>query len=322
MIRQERGYRKRRERLLTFGSGDNVQEWVGRYYDRIYYVMRKTSGRDKLCALIQGLAKFVGGGLEEDSEKFLIASAIEHSMSDGRKIFKFMKWTESAQKARWALMRMIWSWWANGPRFMSVVHGLDSVAYGASFFYYVLDNVLWATKVGLLRSKIIPENQKRMWQGWRLNGKVVTRLGGITGIKRNRNFCSFYRSIIALLSEAIYLAGMVHVTSRHGLRSPVKSRDPRRRRRRLDGLGENSKGNDEDVHIRSDRVDWLAHFMAIVRLLCNLRILLNRLKLWRCTDRAEGAYAIAAAAMGIWKYATLRKPIKALDAAELSTLSL
>ena len=77
-------------------------------------------------------------------------------MSDGRKIFKFLKWIESAQKSRWAMERMSMSFWNDGPGFMTIIHGLDTVAYSTSFFYYVLDNVLWCTKVGMLRSKIIP----------------------------------------------------------------------------------------------------------------------------------------------------------------------
>ena len=229
-------------------------------------------------------------------------------MSDGRKIFKFLKWIESSQKSRWAMERMSRSFWDHGPGFMTIIHGLDTVAYGTSFFYYILDNVLWCTKVGMLRSKIIPENQKKYWQGWRLNGKVVQSMGGITGIKRNRNYCSFYRSIIALSSEFVYLLGMYLIEREEKKKKKGKLRKwVSKRKKKTTAL---------------QRVDYTAHFMAIIRILCNLRILLNRLKMWRCTDRFEGIYAMIAASMGIWKYATNRKPIKALDKNDLTIVCL
>ena len=230
-------------------------------------------------------------------------------MRDGRKIFKFLKWIESAQKSRWAMERMSMSFWNDGPGFMTIIHGLDTVAYSTSFFYYVLDNILWCTKVGMLRSKIIPDNQKKYWQGWRLNGKVVQSMGGITGIKRNRNYCSFYRSIIALASEIVYLTGMYMIEREEKQRARSKTRKWVSKRR-------------TKTTTKLDRLDYTAHFMAIVRILCNLRILLNRLKMWKCSDRYEGIYAMVAASMGVWKYATNRKPIKALDKNDLAAVRL
>ena len=137
-------------------------------------------------------------------------------------------------------------------------------------------------------------------------------MGGITGIKRNRNYCSFYRSIIALMSEIIYLGGMY-----------IIERDERKKRDQKPPLRKwVSKRKVDTTKKDRQRLDYTAHFMAIVRILCNLRILLNRLKMWKCSDRYEGIYAMIAASMGIWKYATNRKPIKALDKNELSTVTL
>ena len=39
-------------------------------------VMRKTSGRDKLCAFIQGMAKYYGATVEIDTERHLISQAM------------------------------------------------------------------------------------------------------------------------------------------------------------------------------------------------------------------------------------------------------
>ncbi len=38
--------------------------------------MRKTSGRDKLCAFIQGMAKYYGATVETDTERHLISQAM------------------------------------------------------------------------------------------------------------------------------------------------------------------------------------------------------------------------------------------------------
>ena len=301
-------------------------------YDVVYYIMRKTSGRDKLCALIQAIAKLNASGLEGDTQAFLIWRAVEGSMRDGRKIFKFLKWIESAQKMRWCCERTFSSFFKGGPAFLTLTHALDILAYFLATNYYLLDNLLWCTQVGLLRSKVIPANQRLLWVGFRNNGKVVSVLGGLSGIKLKRNYCSFYRSIVALLSEIIYLRGMSTIELKESgvisdeeeVRGSIVGGRNRRRKTRHGRFGFLSNRHAARLISlwQSARVDLVAHVMAILRIVCNLRVLLTRLKMWECSERVESLYAVVAAAVGIWKYATRRKPIKALDRFNLGAVVL
>ena len=62
-------------------------------------------------------------------------------MSNGRKIFRFLKFLDEIKNIKKALN-------SNKPKWLKVMMGLSEIS---SFFYYVLDNILWGINIGVLR---------------------------------------------------------------------------------------------------------------------------------------------------------------------------
>ncbi len=70
---------------------------------------------------------------------------IKESMSQGRKIFRFLKSLDELKTIQNFLKT------TNKPLFLKVLITLRHVS---SFFYYILDNTLWGVKTGVLKYKI------------------------------------------------------------------------------------------------------------------------------------------------------------------------
>jgi len=129
-------------------------------------IMSSSKGRDKICALIQYTADLYYVCLEntnipEIEEKFRneeilsarVASKIEQSMSNGRKIFRFLKFLGEVKHVKKALN-------SNKPTWLKVMMSLSRTC---SFFYYILDNILWAINIGIL-SEFFEKTFAKRWK--------------------------------------------------------------------------------------------------------------------------------------------------------------
>ena len=70
-----------------------------------------------------------------------VATRIEQSMSNGRKIFRFLKFLDEIKSIKKALS-------SKKPIWLKVMMTLSNIS---SFFYYLLDNILWGINIGVLR---------------------------------------------------------------------------------------------------------------------------------------------------------------------------
>ena len=62
-------------------------------------------------------------------------------MSNGRKIFRFLKFLDEIKSIRKALN-------SNKPKWLKAMMSLSKIS---SFFFYILDNILWGINIGVLR---------------------------------------------------------------------------------------------------------------------------------------------------------------------------
>ena len=252
----------RRQSILVATAANTWLSWFTR-------VLKLSSGRDKVTACFQYGAKFYAVVWCDGDESRAVWRGVGDDLSEGRKIFRILKWVPEAKKMKNAMMACGKNWglyrqdildslarpfsqlreagstYGRSARdgghgggsssssssssaaceaerekgrqehfFASVVSGLEATAHFMAFNYLVLDNFVWATGLGIFRSKEVPKNLQGIWQGARRNEGLVLALGGMSGVKRKRNFFSFFRNMVAILSHALFLSrAVVHGNS-------------------------------------------------------------------------------------------------------------
>lgn len=77
-----------------------------------------------------------------------VASKVKDSMSNARKIFRFLNFLGEIRKMR--------STWKNNKQ--KLFKAFDLIMHSCSFFYYIFDNILWAINIGKL--KYMEKNKK------------------------------------------------------------------------------------------------------------------------------------------------------------------
>ena len=74
---------------------------IGSALDFSQHVLSSSKGRDKLCSFIQSYAKYTSvTRFDVGSSNWAVWRGIEESMSDGRKIFRFLKYLPEAAKSK------------------------------------------------------------------------------------------------------------------------------------------------------------------------------------------------------------------------------
>ena len=123
--------------------------------------MSQSKGRNKICGIIQYAAKFryycnihsnipnikKAMSVVTDKKTALMSGRIVHSMSKGRKIFRFLKFVDEFYKIS-ELMK-------KSNKFNRILTNMMLMSRFGSFFYYILDNFLWAINTGIF-SKFPP----------------------------------------------------------------------------------------------------------------------------------------------------------------------
>jgi len=192
-------------------------------------------------------------------------------LSDGRKIFRLFKEFREVYKVRRGLNRLMEGLADGGVLCIPAVCGfLDTLGHTASLFYYSFDNILWAASVGLVRSKEVPKWQRKMWQGFRRNGAVISWLGGVATVKRRKNLASIWRLVFAFIANVLLLKKALETCASRGgtFQGPD---DPR-----------------------------LFHTLELIGMAANFRILWSKLGYTRMSHEMLGILAMLASACGIW----------------------
>jgi len=145
-------------------------------------LMSSSKGRDKICSFIQYCAHFYFTCVENSNipevqlqykngefKSARLCLKIKESMSQGRKIFRFLKFLDELKTIQNFLKT------TNKPLILKVLITLRHVS---SFFYYILDNTLWGVKTGVL-SEYVDHDTYKVW-------------------KYKKNWFSLFRNILQL----------------------------------------------------------------------------------------------------------------------------
>lgn len=132
---------------------------------RLSKIMSSSKGRDKICGIIQYLAKMIAltamysnikevqfAFLKKEMKFHLTAYRTYKSLSQARKIFRFLKFLEVIEDI------LIISHQCADKRTLKL--HLQLFAKISSFFYYLLDNIVWLIKSQILND-IIDRHTKR-----------------------------------------------------------------------------------------------------------------------------------------------------------------
>lgn len=132
----------------------------------------------------------------------------------------------------------------------------------------MFDNLLWAASVGIVRSQQVPKWQRKMWNGGRKNGPVLSMLGGTASVKRWKNLASIWRLVFAMIGNALLLrrAELLHRFA--AFQGPD---DPR-----------------------------LFHCLELLGMAANFRILAAKLRYAPLSQKSSGLLAMLAACTGTW----------------------
>ena len=114
----------------------------------------------QVLSFLQNFAKIVSDSFcEAESDTNLVYRAVENNISDGRKVFRFFKWWREVYKVRRGIFRYQSGRDANGTAWCIDANCgiMDTFGHFFSFHYFLLDNMLWAVNVGLLKAKATPK---------------------------------------------------------------------------------------------------------------------------------------------------------------------
>ena len=263
-------------------------------FNFFYDILQLSSGRDKVVAFIQNFAKYSSDALcSVDSEGYWICRGVEDNLSDSRKVFRFLKWLREVYKVRRGIHRADLGRKKSGVLSIDFSCGvMDVLGHTCSFFYFLLDNLLWLTSVGVLQSKAVPAFIQQLdWYDAtvpRRNGSVVRLLGGVTGIKRMKNYSSMYRLYFALTANVLLLCQAWRKRRARPRKSLLNDAEPQ-----------------ATATVQRSPLDdpLLFHSLEVLGMLCNLRVLLSKLSVpgWRASHATLGALGMAAALQGVWR---------------------
>lgn len=132
-------------------------------------IMNTSKGRDKICALIQTSANFfihcikysnIDNTLADYNSgtlvSYQIGEKIKESMSKGRKIFKFLKFLQEVKGMQKNLKKKKTFAYKILLMMINIMN----------FFYYILDNILWAIDVGIL-SHVVNKKTQGIYKGYK-----------------------------------------------------------------------------------------------------------------------------------------------------------
>jgi Peroxisomal biogenesis factor 11 (PEX11) len=135
---------------------DNTKLLIVEITKIISNMMSSSKGRCKMCGIIQYAAKFryycnIHSNIPEvieslkgikNKKQALMSGRIVESMSRNKKIFRFLKFIDEFYKITELLKKQ--------NKFNRLLSNMMILSKIGAFFYYILDNFLWAINTGIL----------------------------------------------------------------------------------------------------------------------------------------------------------------------------
>lgn len=128
----------------------DIGQFIGEKAGILANVMRGSNGRDKICALVQYSVQLYTVCMRHSSQQeqhkrnysVEVGERISHSISQGRKIFKFLKFLEPLRKFQ--EMKILKR---GKPK---VIRILSTLIILSAFGLYASDNMVWFANMGLI----------------------------------------------------------------------------------------------------------------------------------------------------------------------------
>ena len=159
-------------------------------------ILKTCDGRDKLCALIQYTSKFYSTLLYQivDLEythsidmdpfrRYIALKNVEKSMSNGRKIFRFLKWIEDIREIYYYII-------FKNTSIRNILKALMAIS---SMFYHIFDNLVWSANVGVISEFFVGEIK----------------------LKNTKNIFSFLRNIIKIFMDIYKFQNLFEINSKN-----------------------------------------------------------------------------------------------------------
>lgn len=184
--------------------GENIQhsKKVLDLLKRVDMIMTSSKGRDKIVGIFQYLAKMMAlttsnytddvSNLVKPSNKLivhLVSKRTWKTLSQARKIFRFLKFIQAVEEIVVAS--------DNLRNRKSFVNYLEVIAKSSSFFYFILDNIVWFINSNILNDILRKSTRKRVIYGKRLfsfvrvNLSIVINLCNIHSIRKTRDHVKY-----------------------------------------------------------------------------------------------------------------------------------
>jgi hypothetical protein len=125
---------------------------------RLGILLSRSSGRDKFAALVQYFSMFCGHQTLARASQDAHAPwrNVEESMSSGRKVLRLLKWTKELERVQRSVTHEDIGPHATRVRALAA-RVLGSLMHSFSALYYIVDNVIWASQVGLVNRPAVAE---------------------------------------------------------------------------------------------------------------------------------------------------------------------
>lgn len=173
---------------------DNLSQFVG------LMVFTRAKGKDKLSAFAQNFAK-VAASIAGLAKVQNVWGAVEANISTSRKIFKLFKYFPEVSKCRRALQHT-----RTQKGLTKIRSYLEAMGRAVACIYYIYDNAIWASAMGLLHSNKLPGHLRFLQFSVRpKDGLVVSLLGGSSALHRRKDYLSMYRIYMAFVSKVAFV---------------------------------------------------------------------------------------------------------------------
>eukprot|EP00347_Sterkiella_histriomuscorum_P014964 403358829 len=158
---------------------EEIGHYIAEKASDLSNLMSGSTGRDKICALVQYTVQFYSLCMRhsdemwiEESEYVKVSERIVENISSGRKIFKFLKFLEP--------LRKIHEYHTEENRKPVLIKILKTISFVCTFFLYLSDNILWLANMGIIKKIFF---QKVKW-------------------KRFKDFFALWKNIVEIIKQS------------------------------------------------------------------------------------------------------------------------
>jgi len=220
---------------LSFLS--SLERKIALGFAQLSILLARSSGRDKLASVVQYGSMFWGNqtffnftGIEPGPEAPWVK--LEESMSNGRKVFRLLKWFKEYERARFALTCPNSYLSVVGTKTWAILIRVLAVLMNTcSFMYYLYDNLIWAAQANLINRspddkelrKILFSSSSKLslekFMELQRQHNAALKLRKVASDRVNRwkdwkNYWSLGRLVLALFHDSIQIRALRKERSR------------------------------------------------------------------------------------------------------------